>query len=223
MPGMPGTTPPGPLGSACRPPRICSSCTRAAICWATRAAWMPWNRPSSQPTSWACAIRSSRLARGPRPRRTAARCRSSSSRSSGARPSSSSTIDRSWISAQPVPAGLVERRGLTSSSNCLIMLPIRITLAGCSTRRVGSSPWPSVGLHRADRTPVRADHHHGAGVAGVARGRARRSVQRSALRSWGPSLPSGREPCRPGPTHRGRTARAGRATVAPCLSTRAPC
>ncbi len=33
------------------PPRICSSCTRAAICCANSAVWIPWNRPSSQPTS----------------------------------------------------------------------------------------------------------------------------------------------------------------------------
>ena len=46
-----------PGGSA--PWRICSSCARAAICCANSAVWMPWNRPSSQPTSWACAIRSS--------------------------------------------------------------------------------------------------------------------------------------------------------------------
>ena len=40
-------------------PRICSSCWRAASCWANSVAWMPWNRPSSQPTSWALATRSS--------------------------------------------------------------------------------------------------------------------------------------------------------------------
>ena len=40
-------------------PRICSSCTRAAICCANSAVWIPWNSPSNQPTSWACAIRSS--------------------------------------------------------------------------------------------------------------------------------------------------------------------
>ena len=28
-------------------------------CWVNSVAWMPWNRPSSQPTSWACAMRSS--------------------------------------------------------------------------------------------------------------------------------------------------------------------
>ena len=58
-----GGSPPGTAGRA-RPRagswwRIPSSCIRAAICWATSAVWMPWNRPSSQPTSWAWAIRSS--------------------------------------------------------------------------------------------------------------------------------------------------------------------
>lgn len=48
-PGPPGITAPDePAG---RPRRICSSWTRAAICWANRAVWMPWKRPSSQPTS----------------------------------------------------------------------------------------------------------------------------------------------------------------------------
>jgi hypothetical protein len=40
----------GPDGNA---RRICSSWARAAICWANSAVWMPWNRPSSQPTNWA--------------------------------------------------------------------------------------------------------------------------------------------------------------------------
>jgi len=31
----------------------------AATCWATRVAWIPWNSPSSHPTSWAWAMRSS--------------------------------------------------------------------------------------------------------------------------------------------------------------------
>ena len=39
--------------------RMSSSWARAAICWANRVAWMPWKRPSSQPTSWAWAMRSS--------------------------------------------------------------------------------------------------------------------------------------------------------------------
>src|SRR5262249_25677019 len=39
--------------------RICSSWDWTAICWVNRVAWMPWNRPSSQPTSWAWATRSS--------------------------------------------------------------------------------------------------------------------------------------------------------------------
>ena len=52
--------PPGivrPGGRARR--RRSSNCARAAICWANSAVWMPWNSPSSQPTSWACATRSS--------------------------------------------------------------------------------------------------------------------------------------------------------------------
>ena len=48
---------PGPAGRARR--RISASWAWAAICWATIAVWMPWNSPSSQPTSWAWAMRSS--------------------------------------------------------------------------------------------------------------------------------------------------------------------
>ena len=53
-PGAGGCGMPGPSW-----PRICSSCWRAAICCANSVAWMPWNRPSSQPTSCALAMRSS--------------------------------------------------------------------------------------------------------------------------------------------------------------------
>ena len=31
--------------------RISSSCDRATICWEIRVAWIPWNSPSSHPTS----------------------------------------------------------------------------------------------------------------------------------------------------------------------------
>ena len=41
----------GALGAAA--PRT----ARAAICWENSAAWIPWNSPSSHPTSWACATR----------------------------------------------------------------------------------------------------------------------------------------------------------------------
>jgi RNA polymerase sigma factor (sigma-70 family) len=34
-------------------------------CWVKSVAWMPWNRPSSHPTSWACASRSSDSLPGP--------------------------------------------------------------------------------------------------------------------------------------------------------------
>ena len=37
--------------------RSSSNCARADACWANIAAWIPWNSPSSQPTSWACATR----------------------------------------------------------------------------------------------------------------------------------------------------------------------
>src|SRR5699024_2761102 len=55
-PGMPiccaGPCCPGPCcapGGSAR--RFCTSWFCAAICWATSAVWIPWNSPSSQPTS----------------------------------------------------------------------------------------------------------------------------------------------------------------------------
>ena len=104
-PGPPGQ-PPTPGGRARR--RICSNCARAAICWANSAVWMPWNRPSSQPTSWAWAIRSS-ASDGIASSVNGSEIRSSSSTSSGARPSSSSLIERVWIS--------LSRTRLASSSS----------------------------------------------------------------------------------------------------------
>ena len=59
--------------------------------------------------------------------------RSSSSTSSGARPSSSSLIELAWISLSRTRLASSRGAARTSSSSCLIMLPIRMTLAGCST------------------------------------------------------------------------------------------
>jgi len=101
---------------------------------------MPWNKPSSQPTSWAWAIRSS-ASLGRSFSANGSDSRSSSATSSGASPSSSSLMELWWISFSR--ALLFSSRGaaLTSSSSCLIMLPIRMTLAGCSTISVtGRSP-----------------------------------------------------------------------------------
>ena len=94
--GLPG--PPGPAGRApgMAPggswPRICSSWLRAAICWANSVAWMPWNSPSSQPTSWAWAMRSS-ASLGSLPSPNGMATRSSSSRRSGDRAAPSSWIE----------------------------------------------------------------------------------------------------------------------------------
>ncbi len=164
--------PPVPGGSA--PRRICSNCTRAAICWANSAVWMPWNRPSSQPTSCACAIRSS-ASDGVLSSVNGSDSRSSSSRSSGARPSSSSRIERWWISRSRLRLASSSGAARTSSSSCLIIVPIRITLAGCSTRLVTSSPRPSSHVALAvrngrgtQRRPVRA-HDHDVPLPGAVR------------------------------------------------------
>ena len=58
---------------------------------------MPWKSPSSQPTSWAWAIRSS-ASEGVASSVNGSDSRSSSSTSSGARPLSSSLIEDRWIS-----------------------------------------------------------------------------------------------------------------------------
>ena len=104
---------------------------------------MPWKRPSSQPTSWACAIRSSPSEGVPSSVKGSV-SRSSSSTSSGARPDSSSLIEAAWISLSRWRLASSSGAAFTSSSSWRIMLPIRITLAGCSTSSVmWRSPSPS--------------------------------------------------------------------------------
>ncbi len=135
--------------------RICCSCAWAAICCATSAVWMPWNRPSSHPTSWAWAIRSS-ASEGDSSEKGRV-IRSSSSTSSGARPSSSSAIERWWISARRARPFSSSGALRTSSSSCLTIEPIRITLAGCSTRSagfVGRSRASSAGGSSCSATPI---------------------------------------------------------------------
>ncbi len=54
--GGPGVAAAG-LAAGSRAGGSSSNCARADACWANIAAWIPWNSPSSQPTSWACATR----------------------------------------------------------------------------------------------------------------------------------------------------------------------
>ncbi|SHX10072.1 Uncharacterised protein [Mycobacteroides abscessus subsp. abscessus] len=74
--------------------------------------------------------------------------RSSSSRSSGASPSSSSRMEVAWISRSRERLASSRGAARTSSRSCLIIVPMRITLAGCSTRSVTdrSSSRPSAPL-----------------------------------------------------------------------------
>ena len=126
---------------------------------------MPWKRPSSQPTSWACAIRSS-LSDGVASSVNGSDSRSSSSTSSGASPASSSLIEAWWISLSRVRLASSSGAAFTSSSSWRIMLPIRITLAGCSTRSVSArSPSSSSSPVRVARAGGRGREHargHGA-------------------------------------------------------------
>jgi hypothetical protein len=96
---------------------------------------MPWKTPSSQPTSWAWAIRSS-ASDGVSPSLNGRVIRSSSSRRSGERPSSSSRIDAAWMSRSRLRLASSRGAARTSSSSCLIIVPIRMTLAGSSTMSV---------------------------------------------------------------------------------------
>ena len=138
-PRCPGLPTPG--GSA--PWRICSSWARAAICWANSAVWMPWNSPSSQPTSCACAMRSSASdgidvvgERQGEPLEFVAQFRRQAL-------FEFADADVAWISRSRLRLASSSGAARTSSSSCLIIVPIRITLAGCSTRSVrdvSSSP-----------------------------------------------------------------------------------
>ena len=105
LPSSPSSPPPTPGGSA---RRICSSCARAAICWANSVVWIPWKRPSSQPTNWACAMRSSAslgIASSVKGRES----RSSSSTSSG-RETVLQLLHRAGVDLlEPHPARLVQR------------------------------------------------------------------------------------------------------------------
>ncbi len=96
---------------------------------------MPWKSPSSQPTSWAWAIRSS--ASDGSASLNGRAIRSSSAMSSGASPSFSSAMERSWMSASRARPASSSGALRTSSRSCLTIEPMRITLAGCSTRSAG--------------------------------------------------------------------------------------
>lgn len=92
-------------------------------------------QPSSQPTNCAWAMRNSASDGAASSLKGRVR-RSSSSRSSGARPSSSSRMLVAWISRSRLRLASSSGAARTSSSSCLIMVPMRITFAGCSTRSV---------------------------------------------------------------------------------------
>ena len=75
----------------------------------------------------------------------------------GARPALSSSIDRRWISASRVRPASSSGALRTSSRRFLIIDPIRMTLAGCSTRSAGllfSSSSPSRPDASGEETPM---------------------------------------------------------------------
>ena len=116
--------------------------------------------------------------------RTAATGAPAPRRAPGASPSSSSTIERRWISVSRCRPASSSGDARTSSSSCLIMLPMRMTFAGCSTRRDGSSR--RVRVVGADAmvpigAPSGPTHDHGPGVLGGRRHR-RLGVSSSVIR-----------------------------------------
>jgi hypothetical protein len=118
------------LGAAAlgRYPAVPASCPAAAPCASARAAPAP---PSAGRTGWSGC-------RGTGPPAT---------RPAGpGRPGVRSLIELSWIAFSRARLFSSSGAARTSSSSCLIMLPIRMTLAGCSTISVtGRSPPSSWG------------------------------------------------------------------------------
>ena len=99
---------------------------------------MPWNSPSSQPTSWACAIRSSdSLGVSAEKGSTTL---PSSSWSSGERMPWSSLRERSWISRSARRPASSSGARRTSSSIVRTIDAIRISFVGRRTCSSGSSP-----------------------------------------------------------------------------------
>ena len=83
--------------------------------------------------------RSAARPRTARPGRTAGSAGRARRAAPATGPSSSSWIDVSWISRSRWRPASSSGAARTSSSSCLIIVPIRITLAGCSTMPVISS------------------------------------------------------------------------------------
>ena len=158
----------------------------------TASVWIPWKRPSSQPTNWACAIRSS-ASLGIASSVNGRESRSSSSTSSGARPSSSSLTELAWISLSRTRLASSRGAARTSSSSCLIMLPIRMTLAGCSTISV-------TGISRESSSPRAAERHS---VLAHDQDLGRVSGDRSFLGISMPPFSRTRTPHHPGAPHTG--------------------
>ena len=110
--------------------RISSSCCRAAICWANSVAWMPWNRPSSHPRAGPsrCAARLAGGVLGGEGMRQAAQL---GRRSGDSWPARSPTSRRSPAAGHGSPRPT--RTAAPPRERSLIIEPIRMTLAGCST------------------------------------------------------------------------------------------
>ena len=120
-----------------------------------------------------------------------------------------------WISRSRCRLASSSGAAFTSSSSCRIMLPMRITLAGCSTRSVTDRSSSSC-AHRPGRRPAdpprpcrRARRSRPGAIPRCrkdGRSRSRRRRRRRRGRSWHPSLPLRVEDARAPPDQRGSPA-----------------
>ncbi len=219
---VPGRSGPGSWGCCCICPpgswRISCSWRCAANCWAISVAWMPWNRPSSQPTSCALAIRSSdSLGISPSSNGSASVAARPAGRATAPRTVRPPNVRRSRRAARVTPRRTVRAR--TSSRSCLTIEPIRITLAGDVT----DSSSGAVGLGRAPSALAGDPFGDLVGLQGLVRvghgflstavsGESLRPACRRAERSPRPTSTSrGDRPARTGPSRRDRGSSPARA------------
>jgi len=110
--------------------RISCSWLAMAACWWSKVAWMPAKRPSSQPTNWAWAMRSSDSVAAAAVNRK--KMSASSWRKSSESTSCISASERSWISARRRLPGSSSGAWRISSSIARVIEAMRISLGACT-------------------------------------------------------------------------------------------
>ena len=184
--------------------RISSNCCWAIACWVNSVAWMPWKRPSSQPTSWACAIRSSDSLGVSAPKGSTTSVELvPAARARGCRRARAATSRRS----RAAPCGRRRRaaRGAPRRASSRTIDAMRMSLVGRRTCSSGSSA-------RVDRRSRRSASGAGVGQAADDLGHERVATEVSSrrpayrVRSARPrgsgatqsATSGGRRPCGPG-------------------------